>query len=105
MLADHARDFFLCEDEFGHETLVAFGFFHRIQIGALQVLNECEREGRAELVSDNDTSSPFSLSEVPISILPILEILPVQMITLALAAHARREPGRFELASKVTTAE
>lgn len=65
----------------------------------------CEREGRAELVSENDTSSPFSLSEVPISILPVLEILPVQMITLALAAHARREPGRFELASKITTAE
>jgi hypothetical protein len=35
----------------------------------------------------------------------ILEILPVQMITLALAAQAGREPGRFELATKVTTTE
>jgi glucosamine--fructose-6-phosphate aminotransferase (isomerizing) len=65
----------------------------------------CERDGRAELVSENNTSSTFSLSEVPASILPILEILPLQMITLALAAHAGREPGRFELASKITTAE
>jgi glutamine---fructose-6-phosphate transaminase (isomerizing) len=36
---------------------------------------------------------------------PILEILPVQMITLALAARAGREPGRFQLATKVTTRE
>jgi glucosamine--fructose-6-phosphate aminotransferase (isomerizing) len=36
---------------------------------------------------------------------PILEILPVQMITLALAARVGREPGRFERASKVTTKE
>jgi hypothetical protein len=39
------------------------------------------------------------------SIRQILEILPVQMITLALALQAGREPGRFELASKVTTTE
>jgi glutamine---fructose-6-phosphate transaminase (isomerizing) len=64
-----------------------------------------DRGGRAELVSENDTSPAFCLSTVPLSILPILEILPVQMITLALAALAQREPGRFELASKITTAE
>jgi glucosamine--fructose-6-phosphate aminotransferase (isomerizing) len=64
-----------------------------------------EREGRTELVSEEGTSSTFRLSEVPPSIVPILEILPVQMITLALATHANREPGRFELASKITTAE
>jgi len=29
----------------------------------------------------------------------------VQMITLALAIHAGREPGKFELATKVTTTE
>jgi hypothetical protein len=29
----------------------------------------------------------------------------VQMVTLALAAQVGREPGRFELASKVTTKE
>ena len=38
-------------------------------------------------------------------LMPILEILPVQMITLALAAVANREPGKFERATKVTVIE
>ena len=36
---------------------------------------------------------------------PILEILPVQMMTLALAALAGREAGYFEQASKITGTE
>jgi glucosamine--fructose-6-phosphate aminotransferase (isomerizing) len=36
---------------------------------------------------------------------PIAEILPIQMITLALAALAGREPGKFERATKVTAVE
>ena len=36
---------------------------------------------------------------------PILEILPVQMLSLALAARANREPGKFHLITKVTTVE
>jgi glucosamine--fructose-6-phosphate aminotransferase (isomerizing) len=36
---------------------------------------------------------------------PILEILPVQMLTLALAAAAGRQPGRFQRLTKVTTLE
>ena len=36
---------------------------------------------------------------------PVVEILPIQMITLALAAVANREPGKFERASKVTMVE
>ena len=36
---------------------------------------------------------------------PIIEILPVQMITLALASLAGREPGKFERATKVTVVE
>jgi glucosamine--fructose-6-phosphate aminotransferase (isomerizing) len=63
------------------------------------------REGPAELVSEDSSSSAFRLSRVPRSIVPVLEILPLQMITLALAAQAKREPGRFEVASKITTAE
>jgi hypothetical protein len=35
----------------------------------------------------------------------IIEILPVQMVSLALAAQVGREPGRLELAAKVTTKE
>ena len=36
---------------------------------------------------------------------PMVEILPVQMMTLALAALAGREPGKFDRATKVTSVE
>jgi glutamine---fructose-6-phosphate transaminase (isomerizing) len=64
-----------------------------------------KQHGRAELVSENAAFPPCALPAVPSCVQPILEILPVQMITLALAAQACREPGRFQLASKVTTIE
>jgi glucosamine--fructose-6-phosphate aminotransferase (isomerizing) len=64
-----------------------------------------EQQGRTGLVAQHGTFAPFSLPPAPRCIQPILEILPVQMITLALAAHAGREAGRFQLASKVTTTE
>jgi glutamine---fructose-6-phosphate transaminase (isomerizing) len=74
-------------------------------------LNRCLFEdvrgqrGRAELVGEGAAFPPCNLPSAPRSIHPILEILPVQMVTLALAAQVGREPGRFELASKVTTKE
>src|SRR6266851_2795232 len=64
-----------------------------------------ELQGRAELVTEHAAFAPCNLAIAPRSIHPILEILPVQMITLALAAQAGREPGRFQLAAKVTTTE
>jgi glucosamine--fructose-6-phosphate aminotransferase (isomerizing) len=64
-----------------------------------------EHQGRAELVEDNSILAPFTLPSAPSRLQPILEILPVQMITLALAAQTGREAGRFERASKVTTTE
>lgn len=64
-----------------------------------------QQEGRAEFV-DKDASLPCCrIAEHGPSVRQILEILPVEMITLALALQAGREPGRFELASKVTTTE
>ncbi len=64
-----------------------------------------QEKGRAELAGRDGEQSVFCLPRAPRSLLPLMEILPVQMITLALAAQAGREPGRFELASKVTTTE
>jgi glucosamine--fructose-6-phosphate aminotransferase (isomerizing) len=64
-----------------------------------------QQRGRAELVSEQATITACKLPLAPKCFQPILEILPVQMITLALAAQAGREPGRFELATKVTTRE
>jgi glutamine---fructose-6-phosphate transaminase (isomerizing) len=64
-----------------------------------------QQQGRAELVGEAAASPSCALPTAPRSIHPILEILPVQMVTLALAAQVGREPGRFELASKVTMKE
>jgi glucosamine--fructose-6-phosphate aminotransferase (isomerizing) len=64
-----------------------------------------EKGGRAEWVGQGAASAACRLPAAPRSIHPILEILPVQMVTLALAAQVGREAGRFELASKVTTKE
>jgi glucosamine--fructose-6-phosphate aminotransferase (isomerizing) len=58
--------------------------------------------GRAVMVSDNIEPGPFRLPGVPTPLRPVVEMLPVQMISLALAALAGREAGRFERATKVT---
>lgn len=64
-----------------------------------------QQDGNSELV-DKDASLPaFSIGEHGPGTRQILEILPVQMVTLALAARSGREAGRFEFATKVTTTE
>jgi glucosamine--fructose-6-phosphate aminotransferase (isomerizing) len=63
------------------------------------------RNGRAELVVQDPGECAWCLPRVPSSILPVLEILPVQMLTLALAAMADRQPGKFRFAAKITTTE
>ncbi len=64
-----------------------------------------ENGGRAEWIGEDAAFAPCVLPKGARSIAPILEILPVQMVTLALALRAGREPGRFALATKVTTKE
>jgi glucosamine--fructose-6-phosphate aminotransferase (isomerizing) len=64
-----------------------------------------EAGGRAALVTEGAEAGVFRLPAVPPSIRPVVEILSVQMISLALAASRGREPGRFRLVSKVTTVE
>lgn len=58
--------------------------------------------GRATLVGENATPGPFRLPSSPARLLPLFEMLPVQMLSLALAALAGREPGVFERATKIT---
>jgi glutamine---fructose-6-phosphate transaminase (isomerizing) len=50
-------------------------------------------------------SGAWNLMATPASVRPMLEILPVQMMTLALAAEAGIEAGRFGRVSKITTTE
>jgi len=63
------------------------------------------RGGRAELIGPEARLESLRIPVAPESVIPILEILPAQMITLALAAQSGREAGRFSHASKVTTTE
>lgn len=49
--------------------------------------------------------SAFRLPEVPAAWLPVMEILPLQVLSLALAARAGREAGKFVRGAKVTTVE
>jgi glucosamine--fructose-6-phosphate aminotransferase (isomerizing) len=57
------------------------------------------------LIGASGELASLKIPAAPESVLPILEMLPVQMITLALAAQTGSEPGRFTLGSKVTTTE
>jgi glutamine---fructose-6-phosphate transaminase (isomerizing) len=61
--------------------------------------------GRAALVGERAELDAFRLPPAPARVRPICEILPVQMLTLALAALGGREAGKFERASKVTQSE
>ena len=63
------------------------------------------RQGKAELTGDDAPLSGLRLPAAPDRVRPVMEILPVEMITLSLAALAGREAGRFESAMKVTTTE
>ena len=61
--------------------------------------------GRAQLICARDGEGAFRIPETPARLRPVAEILPVQMMTLALGAIAGRQPGKFELNTKVTTTE
>jgi glutamine---fructose-6-phosphate transaminase (isomerizing) len=63
------------------------------------------QQGRAEFAGEGEGAGPLCLPKVPPSMLPVLEILPVEMMTLALATLVGREPGKFRLASKITATE
>jgi glutamine---fructose-6-phosphate transaminase (isomerizing) len=61
--------------------------------------------GHCDEIGVDAALQPFRLPECDPLLQPILEILPVQMMTLALAALAGREAGHFERASKITATE
>lgn len=60
---------------------------------------------RAEVIGERSAFESLRLPECDPAIRPILEILPIQMITIALAALAGREAGKFERATKITRTE
>lgn len=60
---------------------------------------------RGALISPDAERASCRLPETAEALRPIVEMLPVQMMTLALAAFAGREAGKFERATKVTVVE
>jgi len=56
-------------------------------------------------ITEDAGPGAWNLPKAPAGVRPILEILPVQMMTLALAAEAGIEAGRFARVPKVTTTE
>jgi glucosamine--fructose-6-phosphate aminotransferase (isomerizing) len=60
---------------------------------------------RAALCGPAADDGPFALPRSDAGLRPILELLPTQMMSLALGYLQGREPGRFERITKVTTEE
>lgn len=72
----------------------------------VRLLEDIRRKGgRGALLGRESKLPSLRIPLVPESILPILEILPLEMATLALAAQTGTDAGQFSLASKVTTTE
>ncbi len=61
--------------------------------------------GKAVIVKQGKECNPFVIPVVPDSILPIVEMLPAQMLSIALSIIHEHEPGKFDLISKVTLNE
>jgi glucosamine--fructose-6-phosphate aminotransferase (isomerizing) len=61
--------------------------------------------GGAALVETSPDGNVFHLPAVPVRGLPMMEILPAQMLSLALARLHKHTPGQFSWGSKVTSTE
>jgi glucosamine--fructose-6-phosphate aminotransferase (isomerizing) len=64
-----------------------------------------EAGGKAELVHTAEDRGAFSLPAVPPAGLPLVEILPAQMLSLAAAVHSGWTAGEFTHSSKITSFE
>jgi glutamine---fructose-6-phosphate transaminase (isomerizing) len=60
---------------------------------------------RAALCGASVADGPFALPATEPALRPMLELLPAQMMSLAVSYLRGREPGRFERITKVTTLE
>lgn len=91
-----------------HTLVVVFGGSADVIDLNRKLLRDVQSSGgRSVLIESNDQIevNAFTLPVCPPSALPVLEILPVQMISLALAEIHHFSPGVFMLASKITSVE
>jgi glucosamine--fructose-6-phosphate aminotransferase (isomerizing) len=85
------------------QTIVLAGAPQTLNLNRQLVADIQAAGGQAALVQSAPGSDAFHLPECPSEMLPILEILPLQMGSLALAELQGFEPGRFRHATKVTS--
>jgi glucosamine--fructose-6-phosphate aminotransferase (isomerizing) len=85
--------------------LVFSGDERTSQLNGALVRELAAQGGRCELVGADATLEALRLPACDPLLLPLLEILPVQMITLALASLDGHEAGHFERATKITDRE
>jgi glutamine---fructose-6-phosphate transaminase (isomerizing) len=72
-------------------------------LNANLVADICKAGGRAELIPGGDNEGPYGLPIVPDRCLPLMEILPIQMVSVALALLKHHKPGQFKLSNKITS--
>lgn len=83
-------------------VLVFFGLGSGRSLNASLVADIRTAGGRAELIGPIKTNRLYRLPNVPPVSLPLVEILPMQMISIALAVINNHTPGRFTHGAKVT---
>ena len=89
-----------------HVLVVIFAGDAKVAELNRQLADHIERAGgRTAFISVDARLGALRIPRTPEAARPIVEILPIQMASLALAARDGREAGRFELASKVTSIE
>lgn len=91
----------------GPESFVVVfeGDDHVRQLNRRLASDVLETGAGASLCGFDVSDGPFALPRTDAALRPIVELLPTQMISLALAYLQGREPGRFERITKVTTLE
>ena len=61
--------------------------------------------GKAALIGSQSDIDAFRIPETAAAVRPVIEMLPLQLVSLAMAALASHPPGQFQLLTKVTTIE
>ena len=85
-------------------SLDAMTYFVRQEAGSVSLWFR-DAGGKAYLVGPESDFEAFRIPDTAPAVRPVLEMLPVQLVSLALAALAGLEPGNFKLLTKVTTIE
>jgi glucosamine--fructose-6-phosphate aminotransferase (isomerizing) len=90
----------------GDVFLLAFAGAERTRPLSEALVADARAAGaRAYLAAEDAAEAALRLPAVAEPARPVVELLPVEMITLAMAALDGREAGRFERVAKVTGTE